>query len=124
MYLNRYFYFVLAVTAALWVGCAKNQAEPQQSKAAGDTLLLTSDMNARVPVIAVEEQAGRSEISLSGRVDFDPTSVTRVYPLVSGVYDHIYVQQGAHVAQGQVLADVYSPDIASAVSDFQKASTT
>lgn len=66
---------------------------------------------------------GRIQIPtfLSGRITFDPNHVTHVYPLVTGIIDRIYVNQGDVVHKGQVLADVHSADIASAVSDLQKA---
>ena len=67
-----------------------------------------------------ENQPSDHVVVLSGRTDFDPDKVTRVFPLVTGVANHIFVNQGDVVRKGQVLAEVYSGDFANAVSDFQK----
>ena len=113
-------YFAAVLCAA---GCSTNHAEPFESRASGDTLWLSHEMNGRLSLAVAHEEPGRTESVLSGRVEFDPASITHVYPLVTGVYRNIFVQQGAHVAKGQVLAEVYSPDVATAISDFQKAAS-
>jgi cobalt-zinc-cadmium efflux system membrane fusion protein len=114
----------LLLSLAIIAGCSGNNAPSaaEQTKATGTTITVAPSMNASLPLTTVSRQTGRIKISLSGKVDFDPTSVTHIYSLVNGVYNHIYVLQGATVHKGQVLADVYSSDIANAVSDYQKSS--
>ena len=73
-------------------------------------------MAAQLPLAVAEAEPTKFITLLSGHIDFDPNEVTNVYPLVNGVISHIYVTQGDHVRKGQVLADVYSGDFASAIS--------
>ena len=113
----------IGIMVATIAGCSSNHAPAQEeAKASGTMITVTSAMNTKLPLTTVTEQPGRAEISLSGKVDFDPTSVTHVYPLVTGIYNRIYVLQGAQVHKGEVLADVYSSDIANAISDYRKTS--
>ena len=115
---------LLLSLAIIIAGCSGNSAPSaaEQTKATGNIITFAPAMNTTLPLTTVSEQTGRTEISLSGKVEFDPTSITHVYSLVTGIYNHIYVLQGTTVRKGQVLADVYSSDIANAVSDYQKSS--
>jgi len=115
--------FLLLIPTLIALGaCSNKSAEPaEESKATKDVITVSAKMAAQLPLAQAETQPIKNITLLSGHIDFDPNSVTHVYPLVSGVISHIYVTQGDLVRKGQVLADVYSGDFASAISDFQKA---
>jgi cobalt-zinc-cadmium efflux system membrane fusion protein len=103
--------------------CSNKTDEPtEESKALSkDVISISPKMAAQLPLAVAATQPIEFISLLSGRIDFDPNEVTHVDPLVNGVISHIYVTQGDVVRKGQVLADVYSSDFASAISDFQKA---
>ena len=102
--------------------CSTKPPEPaDESKATKDVITVSEKMASQLPLAQAETQPIKNITLLSGHIDFDPNSVTHVYPLVGGVISHIYVTQGDVVRKGQVLADVFSGDFASAISDFQKA---
>ncbi|MDP4198232.1 MAG: efflux RND transporter periplasmic adaptor subunit [Bacteroidota bacterium] len=114
--------YPIVLLAGILAACsAKAPAPTEESKATTDVISTSMKMSSQLPLVVAETEPTTISTLLSGRVDFDPNAVTHVYPLVSGVVSHIYVMQGDRVAKGQVLADVYSSEFASAVSDFQKA---
>ncbi len=122
---NQYFLLfaaLLAMSASLVACSNKTPATIEESKATSkEDITLSTRMAAQLPLAAAEMQPIQFITLLSGKIDFNPNEVTNVYPLVSGVISHIYVNQGDQVRKGEVLADVYSSDFASAISDFQKA---
>ncbi len=116
--------FLIIFLALLVFGaCSNKTAEPsEESKASSKEVITVSPkMAAQLPIAIAQTEPIRFISLLSGHIDFDPNEVTHVDPLVNGVISHIYVTQGDVVHKGQVLADVYSGDFASAISDFQKA---
>ncbi|HET6402285.1 MAG TPA: efflux RND transporter periplasmic adaptor subunit [Candidatus Kapabacteria bacterium] len=116
-------FLALLATSASVNSCSnKTPASIEESKATSkEDITLSTRMASQLPLAAAEMQPIQFITLLSGKIDFNPNEVTNVYPLVGGVISHIYVTQGDHVQKGQVLADVYSSDFASAISDFQKA---
>ncbi len=107
----------------LFASCSPNNppSTTESSIVSGNILQLSARMGSSI--VLTHADSGRIQIPtfLSGRIAFDPNHVTRVYPLVTGIINRIYVNQGEAVHKGQVLADVYSPEIATSVSDEQKA---
>ena len=114
--------YLFILPALLTLGaCSNKSAEPaEESKATKDVITVSAKMASQLPLAAAETEQIKFISVLSGHIDFNPNSVTHVYPLVGGVISHIYVTQGDIVRNGQVLADVYSGDFASVISDFQK----
>ncbi len=113
----------LVAMSAIVNSCSnKTPASVVESKATSKSeIILSARMASQLPLGVAEMEPIQFITLLSGKIDFNPNEVTNVYPLVSGVIRHIYVNQGDQVRKGQVLADVYSSDFASAISDFQKA---
>lgn len=112
-----------AITLALVLASCSSSNPPaseEESNVAKDIITVSGKMSAKLPVVQVVLQLTNHLVLLSGRIEFDPNKVTRVYSLVTGVVNHIDVDPGAVVRKGQVLAEVNSTDIANAVSDFQK----
>ncbi len=99
----------------------KTPATIEESRATNDVISLAKPMAEHVSLATTHIQPIEAITSLSGRIDFDPNHLTRVYPLVNGVISRLYVTQGDAVKKGETLADVYSSDVATAISDFQKA---
>jgi cobalt-zinc-cadmium efflux system membrane fusion protein len=115
---------MILLLALLVLGaCSKKTDEPtEESKASSkDVISISAKMASQLPLATAQTEPIKFITLLSGHIDFDPNKVTHVDPLVGGVISHIYVTQGDVVHKGQVLADVYSSDFASAISDFQKA---
>jgi cobalt-zinc-cadmium efflux system membrane fusion protein len=60
-------------------------------------------------------------VDVDGVVDFDNDHATSVIAPMSGPVSRLLVQPGDHVAKGQLLATVDSPDYAGAVAAYRKA---
>jgi membrane fusion protein, heavy metal efflux system len=105
-------------------GCSGRDAE----KSAPDSLALKSSgftipaaQRARIHVITVAPSVFRPIVSTTGSVAFNGDRSTQVLSPVSGPVSQILVPLGAHVAKGEALATVSSPDFASAIAAFRKA---
>ncbi|HEX5316648.1 MAG TPA: efflux RND transporter periplasmic adaptor subunit, partial [Candidatus Kapabacteria bacterium] len=115
------FLMLVALSASANSCSTKTPASIEESKATSkEDITLSSRMASLLPLAAAKIEPTTFITLLSGKIDFNPNEVTNVYPLVSGVISRIEVNQGDVVRKGQVLAEVYSSDIANAVSDFQK----
>lgn len=116
-------FLIVSLSLLVLGACSKKTDEPtEESKASSkDVITVSAKMASQLPLAVAQTEPIKFITLLSGHIDFDPNKVTHVDPLVGGVISHIYVTQGDVVHKGQVLADVYSGDFASAISDFQKA---
>jgi cobalt-zinc-cadmium efflux system membrane fusion protein len=85
------------------------------------TISLPPAQREQISVTAVAQSEFHPEVSTTGTVAYDGYRSTQVLAPISGPVMRILVQPGDHVAQGQALAYVSSPDFASAVADFRKA---
>ncbi len=111
-----------SILCALFVvGCSHPQGEQQ---APSDPSVLTlADTEAALHLHTITPESGPlfDELDLSGRIDFDPDMVSKVYPPVNGIVSRVLVNPGNRVHRGEVLAEVTSGDYAGAVSDVRKA---
>ena len=61
----------------------------------------------------------QARIHTVGRVDYDETRLTHVHPRASGWMEKLYFRaEGDPVKRGQLLGEIYSPEILSAQVDF------
>src|SRR5215831_19949074 len=109
--------FALAALAciATWAGCrssGQDSAKPTQAHPA------------ELPVryVKVVQQAIPDTLDLAAKVQPDPTKVVHIFPPASGRVVALSVKPGDHVRRGQAVAVLNSSDVASARSDYAKAS--
>jgi cobalt-zinc-cadmium efflux system membrane fusion protein len=81
---------------------------------------LTADQREKIAVEAVREEPFRRTIEAAGTVAFDQTASTQVVSGISGPVARILAPPGTKVAAGAPLAEVTSPDFASALSGYRK----
>jgi cobalt-zinc-cadmium efflux system membrane fusion protein len=105
-------------------GVATKGAAPKNAPTGVETTALTPDQLEHLKIAPVATVAFRPEVQTTGTVAFDGDLSTQVLSPISGPVLRILVQPGAWVKRGTVLANVSSPDFASAVSDFRKAQAT
>jgi len=109
----------IVATLALLVlltGCT----QPNQDTATNHSKEQAGD--APVQYVEVVQQSVPETLDLAARVQADPTKVVRIFPPASGRVVGIRVKPGDHVQRGQTVAILSSSDVASAQSDFAKAS--
>lgn len=103
-------------------GCKKEEptsalvSEQQKTK-----IELTADQVKEMRVEPVTEVPLAEEFSAVGDISFDENNVVRIYPIVSGTVEKVYVSLGDYVQRGQLLATLLSTDITTFQRDYNVA---
>jgi RND family efflux transporter MFP subunit len=103
---------------------AAAQSNADQGTQPGTTLELTAAeiTAAGVQVAEVRTEALKTDIDAFGRVEQPEAQLAAVSARIGGRVDKLYVQYtGESVRRGQAVADVYSPEVATAVEDYRLA---
>ncbi|RMG95646.1 MAG: efflux RND transporter periplasmic adaptor subunit [Deltaproteobacteria bacterium] len=80
---------------------------------------------AAVRTVPVRRLSAQAELRLLGRVEVDETRLRAVTPWFGGRIDRLRVREtGTRVRRGQVVADVYSPEVYAALLDLSVAART
>jgi Cu(I)/Ag(I) efflux system membrane fusion protein len=98
--------------------------EPQQGTQPGTTLELTpAEMTAAgVQVADVRTSVLKTNIDAFGRVEQPESQLAAVSAWIGGRLDKLYVQYtGERVRRGQRVADLYSPEVATALEEYRLA---
>lgn len=109
----------LSVLLAL-AGCSGKPVQPESS-ATPHNVTLTQAQQQSIHVYVVEPAQYRTTIATTGTVDFDRNHATDILAPFSGAVTKVLVTQGQHVAKGQALAEVASPDFTAAAGAYRKA---
>jgi cobalt-zinc-cadmium efflux system membrane fusion protein len=122
---NMPFLMIFVFSLMFLSGCTKTPANlvDEAAKIEGNMILLSPRMSQKIKTGVPSTKVANNDLTLLGKVDFDPDLVSQVYSLVNGYIARIYVTVGDRVRRGEVLAEVHSSDYASAVSDVQKANS-
>jgi membrane fusion protein, heavy metal efflux system len=108
---------------AVSVACSNDtKAAPTKQEITVDPILLTIDHPELFQTVKVESRDLRSELNANGTVQPDVNKTIRVTSLGSGRVVDLKVRLGDYVKKGQALLVISSPDLASAMGDYQKAS--
>ena len=128
---TRAFSLLPIAALALLFGCgsdsARNQAQMtsyESKQPASDTASLFTvpqDQMAHIQVVSVEKQSIDRVLRLTGTVNYNAFKTTPVFSAIGGPVAEILVAPGQHVAQGQTLLKVNSPDYALLRASYMKA---
>lgn len=117
-----------AIPAAIDAGAqhivATRESKPGDGTQPGTTLELTpAEITAAgVQVAEVRTAALKTNIDSFGRVEQPEAQLAAVSARIGGRVDKLYVQYtGESVRRGQPVADVYSPEVATAIEDYRLA---
>ncbi len=113
---------VAMVILAALAGCSPiaDTGAPSGSATARD-VTLTAAQQQHIRLYTVAASQFRGTIDTTGIVDFDNDQATSVLAPFSGPVSRLLVAAGDHVAKGQPLAMVDSPDFAAAIGAYGKA---
>jgi RND family efflux transporter MFP subunit len=103
---------------------AAQRADRDEGTQPGTTLELTpAEITAAgVQVAVVRTAALKTDIDAFGRVEQPEAQLAAVSARIGGRVDKLYVQYtGESVRRGQAVADVYSPEVATAIEDYRLA---
>jgi cobalt-zinc-cadmium efflux system membrane fusion protein len=112
-------------TLVLTTACSRksdNVVQPVSTKPSNVTL--TADQLKTVHIYTVAQSQFRKTVDATGAVDFDNDQATSVLAPFSGPVTRLLVSAGQHVKKGEPLAEVDSPDFATAVNAYVKATVT
>ena len=112
-------YAITIAIAFLGVSCTKNAPAPADSSkyVMPDSLVKTLKFD------TIQDCQLTNTINLSGKVAFNDDRVAKIYPMVSGVIQHIKVMLGDYVHKGQVLGVIKSSEMAGISNDLVNAQT-
>ena len=115
----------VALGACLLAGCSSQpDSNPAASSITASNVTLTAAQRQTLHLYAVESSKFHKTVDTTGTVDFDEDQATTILAPMSGPVSRLLVSLGAQVKEGQALAEVDSPDFASAVSAYRKALAT
>src|SRR5579864_2050493 len=121
-----YLFAFFSACAVILAGCGGKAASggaPPQAKVEQETdvSLLQVEHPEQFPVVRATESLQASSLTVTGVVSPDVSRTVPVISLASGRVVEVRARLGDAVQKGQVLLRVQSPDIASAFSDYRKA---
>ncbi len=86
-------------------------------------LTVTADQRQRIHLVTAKTVSFRPNVEATGTVAFNGDHSTQVLSPVSGPAVRVIAEPGQVVEKGDALADVSSPDFATAVATYRKAET-
>jgi cobalt-zinc-cadmium efflux system membrane fusion protein len=115
-----------AISAALVAAAGSaSAAEAAPARAAVATnVVLTAAQREKIHATTIKPSTFRRMIETTGTVGFDEDQSTTILAPVGGPVTRLLVSLGAKVKAGDVLANVASPDYATAISAYRKAVAT
>ncbi|HEX4050135.1 MAG TPA: efflux RND transporter periplasmic adaptor subunit [Steroidobacteraceae bacterium] len=114
----------LAVALAWLAGCSSETPDASPQASTPQNVTLTAVQRQSIHLLTVEPSSYRTTITTTAVVDFDRDRATTVLAPFSGPVTRVPVALGDHVAAGQALAMVNSPDFTIAVGAYRKALIT
>jgi len=92
--------------------------ERQQAVTSKDKLVLSESQMAHIKIDTVRRQTLADQLTAVGEVSFSEDNVVRIYPIVSGTVERIFVSLGDYVEKGQKLATLLSMDMSQIQRDY------
>jgi cobalt-zinc-cadmium efflux system membrane fusion protein len=120
--------FVAVIAVAMsgsFTGCSsKSDNNEPSSSVTVSNVTLTAAQRQKIQTITVAELKFHKTIETTGVVDFDNDQATSVLAPFGGPVSRLLVNPGDQVKAGDPLAEVDSPDFATAISTYRKALAT
>jgi cobalt-zinc-cadmium efflux system membrane fusion protein len=111
----------LAVSLAALVGCSSAIPDDGSQTSTPQNVSLTPAQRTSIHLLSVAQSTYHNSMTTAGVVEFDQNRSTPVLAPFSGPVTRVLVNLGDHVAAGQALATVNSPDFTTAVGAYRKA---
>jgi cobalt-zinc-cadmium efflux system membrane fusion protein len=114
-----------ALGACLLAGCSSQiDSSPVAPSITASNVTLTAAQRQSIHLYTVEVSKFHKTVDTTGTVDFDEDQATTILAPMSGPVSRLLVPLGAQVEAEQPLAEVDSPDFATAISAYRKALAT
>jgi membrane fusion protein, heavy metal efflux system len=117
--------FTALATVTSFTGCSpKVDNSAQTSSVTVSNVTLTAAQRQKIQLYTVAPSKFRKTTETTGTVDFDNDQATSVLAPFGGPVSRLLVSPGDQVKAGDPLAEVDSPDFATAISAYRKALAT
>lgn len=116
------FWLILALVSL--AGCSSRTSDPASQANTPQNVTLTAAQRGSIHLLTVGPATYRTSITTTAIVDLDHDRSTSVLAPFSGPVTRVMATLGDHVAAGQALAMVDSPDFTTAVGAYRKALIT
>lgn len=113
---NLVYFLVLPVLFSACGPEAKKEAEKE--KQGKSKLILTPTQMEQVAVESIATRALTEQLTAVGEVSFSEENVVRIYPIVSGTVEKVFVSLGDYVQKGQPMATMLSMDMSQIQRDY------
>jgi cobalt-zinc-cadmium efflux system membrane fusion protein len=106
----------------LGAACHRSQAAQPPQAPPGEAWISQAQADkSGIKMSTIGENDVGTQVTTSGRITFDDLKVSHVFSPVTGRITQIFAQPGQRVKKGDPLAEIESPDVGVASSDFDKA---
>ena len=106
-------------TIFLIASCEKEKKEVKQEVQSGKTKLqLSESQMVHIKIDSIHQQSLAEQLTAVGEVSFAEDNVVRIYPVVSGTVEKIFVSLGDYVQKGERLATLLSMDMSQIQRDY------
>jgi cobalt-zinc-cadmium efflux system membrane fusion protein len=117
---SNWFGVALAVFSfAAVAACSPSSGD--QKAATASNVTLTDAQKKNIGIFTVAQTQFHKSVDTNGIVDFDNDHATSVLAPIGGSVTHIFVNPGQQVSKGEPLAQVDSPDYATAIGTYHSA---
>jgi membrane fusion protein, heavy metal efflux system len=96
----------------------KKTAPPEAVKSHKIKLTLDAEQLKHVKINRIKIVSESEQLTAVGEVSFAEDNVVRIYPIVSGTVERIFVSLGDYVAKGQTMATLLSMDMSQIQRDY------
>jgi len=111
-------YFIFLITFFV-TSCGKEKKpEIKDGQSDKTRLVLSESQMVHIKVEAIQQQLLAEQLTAVGEVSFAEDNVVRIYPVVSGTVEKIFVSLGDYVQKGQPLATLLSMDMSQIQRDY------
>lgn len=111
----------LTIVLVALAGCSSGSADDNPQASTPQNVSLSAAQRTSIHLLSVASSTYHASITTSGIVQFDQNRSTPLLAPFSGPVTRVLVNLGDHVAAGQALAMVNSPDFTTAVGAYRKA---
>jgi cobalt-zinc-cadmium efflux system membrane fusion protein len=97
---------------------SESRKKVEQSKNVKSKLVLSKNQLEQVTVETVSTRLLTEQLAAVGEVSFSEDNVVRIYPIVSGTVEKVFVSLGDYVQKGQPMATMLSMDMSQIQRDY------
>jgi len=99
---------IVAIIGAIFLVSCSGEKENKQETEASNIHDSFQQLIKTTPAILKKQEV---ELTLSGKVEYNPDKIIRYVPLTNGIVDRVYFSTGDKVAKGQKLLDIRSTEL-------------